>query len=167
MLSGCDTVAFAPKTTMLVPIADGEKIEVTYSNSNGAVIMEAKAGVQIELATLVPSDDKKHITYVFKLSVKNGVAPKRVTVSDLTDVPERILVDDQAPRLDNGHWNSAKVDRGILDPSLAWLSNVDDSIRIYRFKVTLADGSQAVLDQPSVFPGGLKAVIRKVFGLDY
>jgi len=165
LLAGCDTPFAVSDTTILVPIAGGEKVEVTYGK-NGPV-MEEKDGVRMEAATMDLSADKKHLVYLFKIAFKNGVVPRRVTISDLTDDPAQTVVEDDAPVLKDGHWLAPRIDRGPNDPTLDWVKTVDDSMRIYRMTVVLADGSQVVLNQPVSFPGFLKTAIRKTIGLDY
>ena len=49
---------------------------------------------------------------------------------------------------------------------MAWLTQLDDSIRVYRFTVTRPDGTQAVLKQPQMFPIFMKQLIRAMLGLD-
>lgn len=165
LLTGCDTPFAVSNTTILVPIAGGEKVEVTYGRAGPVMVL--KNGVQIETSILDLSKDKKHLVYVFKFLVKNGATPRRVLVADLTDDPAELIVDDHAPQLTNGHWVAERVDRDPRgDPTLAWLGTVDDSMRIYRFTVTLADGTVVVLDQPVSYPGYLKGAIRKASGVD-
>jgi hypothetical protein len=165
ILAGCDTPFAVSNTTILVPIAGGQKVEVTYGK-NGPE-MARKDGVQMEAASMDLSADKKHLVYLFKIAFKNGVVPQRLTIEDLTDDPAQTVVEDGAPSLKDGHWVAVRVDRGPNDPTLAWIKTVDDSMRIYRTTVTLADGSQVVLDQPVSYPAYLKAAIRKAVGLDY
>jgi hypothetical protein len=165
VLAGCDTPFNTGNTTVLVPIAGGDKVEVSFGSKG--IVMAAKDGVQIEAASLGLAPDKKHFYYDFRFSSKPGVEPKHVTVTDLTDDPVSVVADDPDPRLVNGHWAAAKTPRGVKDPTIAWMMTVDDSMRIYRFTIDLADGSQVVLDQPSSFPGYLKSGIRTTLGLDY
>jgi hypothetical protein len=165
ILAGCDTPFAVSNTTILVPIAGGEKVEVTYGKAGP--VMLAKDGVQVEADSLDLSADKKHLVYVFKLLIKNGAPPQRVTVSDLTDDPVQLILEDRAPHLTAGHWVAARVDRGAEDPSLAWVKTLDDSMRIYRIAITLADGTPVVLDQPVSYPGYFKGAIRKTIGMDY
>jgi hypothetical protein len=165
VLTGCDTPFAVSNTTILVPVAGGQKVEVTYGK-NG-VVMKEKDGVQMGAATLDLSTDRKHLVYLFKISFKNGVVPQHVTIVDLTDDPVQTVVEDRAPRLKDGQWVAARVDRDINDPTLAWLKTVDDSMQIYRVTVTLVDGTQVVMDQPVSYPGFIKAAMRKTIGLDY
>jgi hypothetical protein len=164
ILAGCDTPFTVSNTTILVPIAGGEKVEVTFGRA-GPVLVD-KDGVRMEGAILDLSPDKKHVIYAFKFLVKNGVAPKRVTVTDLTDDPAELLIDDRDPHLQDRRWLAPRIPRDGHEPALAWLHTVDDSMRIYRLTVTLADGTVAVLDQPVSYPGFLKAAILKTIGVD-
>jgi hypothetical protein len=162
-LAGC-AVPMTSSNTYLVPIANGETMEMSIKN--GGLALSEADGVHILQVALNPTADKKHIIYTFELSVKSGMVPTHITVEDITENPERIAADDAAPKLVAGHW---KLNTGELDPKdpmFEWLIQLDDSIRVYRFTVTLADGKQVVLKQPQMFPVFMKQLIRAMLGID-
>jgi hypothetical protein len=118
------------------------------------------------LAALNPSTDKKHVVYNFEMAVKSGLVPRRIQIEDQTEDPVHTIVDDAAPHLDGGRW---KLTTTVLDPKDAgneWITQLDDSIRVFRVTVTLADGTTVVLRQPALFPVYEKQLIRVMLGID-
>jgi hypothetical protein len=162
-LAGC-TVPMTSSNTYLVPMANGEKMEMSIKN--GALAMAESDGIRIVQVALNPSADKKQVVYTFELAAKSGVVPKHITVEDLTEDPVRTLADDPSPQLAAGHWKLTTPVLDQKDPTFEWLVQLDDTIRVYRFTVTLADGSAVVLKQPALFPVFEKQMIRKMLGLD-
>jgi len=161
-LAGC-AAPFTNSNTVLIPIAGGKTTEMSF-NSRGPVLRSG-GGVQLVTAGLFPAADRKHVDYVFEFSLKGGAAPKRVTIEDMTEDPTQVLVDDTAPRLNNGYWKATTPTLDPKDRGTIWLTQVDDSVRVFRFTVVLGDGTSVVLDQAAVYPGPLKAAIAKMAGL--
>ena len=77
------------------------------------------------------------------------------------------LIEDSAPKLNKGEWRGAVTNLDLKDRRLGWMTSLDDSVRVIRFTVVLADGRTSVLDQAVSYPGLYKAVIRKALGADY
>jgi hypothetical protein len=163
VLAGC-AVPMTSSNTFLVPLSNGETLTMSY-NSKG-VIKQSGHGVEVIQADLMPTPDKKHITYEFEFMVKSGLGVKDVLIQDMTDEPIAILAHDSNPQLVKDHW---KFITPALDPKshgLEWLIQLDETIRVFRFTVTLNDGTQVVLDQPAVEPVIIKQLIRKMLGID-
>ena len=162
-LAGC-AVPMTSSNTYMVPIANGESMEISIKNG-GLVLAEAD-GIHILQVALNPSSDKKQIVYTFEFSAKSGLVPTHILIEDMTEAPVRTVAEDAAPKLKDGHW---KVDTPVLDPkdpAFEWLVQLDDTIRVYRFTITLADGRQIVLKQPQMFPVFMKQLIRVMIGID-
>jgi hypothetical protein len=164
-LAGC-VVPMTSSNTYMVPLSNGETMEMSIKN--GGLTLADQDGIRIvEAGALNPSATKKEIVCTFQLIVKSGHAPKRILIEDMTEDPVRVVVDDPAPKLDAAnHWKLTTPVLDAKDPIFAWLTQLDDTIRVYRFTVTLADGSQVVLKQPQMYPVFMKQLIRKMLGMD-
>lgn len=162
-LAGC-AVPMTSSNTYLVPVANGETMEMSIKN--GGLTLAEQDGVHILQVALNPTADKKHIIYTFELSVKNGMVPTHILVEDMTETPVRVAADDAAPKLVANHWKLNTPELDPKDPLFEWLIQLDDSIRVYRFTVTLADGRQIILKQPQMFPVYMKQLIRAMLGID-
>jgi len=162
-MAGC-AVPMTSSNTYMVPLANGENMEMSIKN--GGLAMVEQDGIRISQVALDPSADKKHVVYTFGLIAKSGLAVKHITVEDMTDDPVRIVEDDPAPKLVDGKWKVSTPILDATDPVFIWLIQLDDSIRVYRFTVTLADGKQVVLKQPAMFPVFLKQLMRVMLGID-
>jgi len=92
---------------------------------------------------------------------------KRITIDDQGEDPPRLLVDDYDPKMSStGQWKLTTPVLDLKDSGLEWITQLDDTIRVYRFTVVLADGSKVVLRQPAMYPVIEKALIRKMLGID-
>jgi hypothetical protein len=150
--------------SMLTTIAGGEKIAVPLGPRG--VEPSKKDGVQIELATCTLNRDKK-LVYAFELSDERKRAVRRVRVEDVSDASSALLVDDTQPALTQNRWRGSSRPFEPGDPSLAWLATITNSVRVYRFTVTFADGHEVALLQGSMFPNFIKSSIRQTWGEKY
>ncbi len=162
-LAGC-AVPMTSSNTYEVPLANGEKMQMSVVN--GGIGKLSAGGIHIVQNELNPMADKKHVAFVFEIAVKEGLVPKHITIEDMTEDPVRVLVDDPAPRLANGHWKFTTPALDPKQPGTEWIIQLDDTIRVFRFTVTLGDGSQVVLKQPAMYPIVLKSIIRKMADMD-
>jgi len=162
-MAGC-AVPMTSSNTYMVPLANGENMEMSIKN--GGLAMVDKDGIGITQVALDPSADKKHVVYTFGVAAKSGLLVKHILVEDMTDDPIRVVEDDPAPKLVDGKWKKSTEFLDATDPVFIWLVQLDDSIRVYRFTVTLADGKQIVLKQPAMFPVYMKQLIRLMLGID-
>jgi hypothetical protein len=162
-LAGC-VVPMTSSNTYLVPLSNGDSMEMSITK--GGLASAEGGGIKILQPALNPTADKKHVVYTFTLLAKGSLTVKHVMVEDLTEDPVRLVADDPAPKLVGGKWQLTTPVLDPADPMFEWLVQLDDSIRVYRFTVTLADGTQVVLKQPAMFPIFEKQLIRKMLGMD-
>jgi hypothetical protein len=159
-LAGCSS-----STSYMVPIAGGQKAEASIGK-NGMVMLQDDM-VRIEEASLRPAKDRKGFIFFLVFAPKPGFVPKSVKIEDVTEDPVTVVCEDRDPKLQKGYWISPGTERDIHDPAIHWLLELDDSMRIYRFTITGADGRAAVLDQASMVPSSVKAFYRKLVGIAY
>ncbi len=159
--AGCATGDIA----MLATIVGGEKIRVPFGR--GGPELTNEDGVQINLASYTLNAEKK-ILYVFECTDRRSRALRRVLVEDVSDTAALTLVDDAAPQLAaTGRWHGETPPLESGDPRLGWLVTISNSLRVFRFTLTWADGKTLVLHQGAFYPAGLKAATRQALGQNY
>jgi hypothetical protein len=164
LLSGC----LAPGMgglSMAPTIAGGQRVRVDF-DSHGIVFVEDDH-VRIRRALLVPHLKEKYFAYEFSFQAKPGHAqpPRSVKIDDVTDDDILSYVDDEHPVLNQeGIWTTIK---SPIDPaSLPWLIEIENSMRIFRFTIVMADGGTLVLYQGASYPAVIKKYFREELGID-
>jgi predicted GH43/DUF377 family glycosyl hydrolase len=157
-LSGC--ASQTPSVRLLT--SGGEKITVDLSRK-GAVGPENKDLNVLGAAFLASPQQKKGI-YAFALQLKSDVVLRGVKVEDVTETKARLMVDDTSPKVTGRKWTWSSPPVAPDDSSLAWVQNIDESFRVYRFTIVLADGRQIVMHHTGYYPPFVKARMRVDLG---
>jgi len=123
--------------------------------------------VKIESFGLRPEIEQKEVKYTFEFSDAHSRGLKAVKVEDVSDDAPFLLVDDTAPQYTNGRWHGASRTFGAGDEYLKWIYQLENSLRVYRFTITFADGHELIIHQGSTFPNFMKSAIRHMFGEKY
>jgi hypothetical protein len=161
LLAGCTN-------TLLVPITGDKTAEVVFGGSGPE--LASRGGVKITRAGMELNPKSKAINYIFDFIVSDGRAPRSILVEDVSEQEPapNVLAEDSHPHLTaDRHWHFVSPSKMADDPDLAWISNIEATMRVYRFTVVTADGDQVVLYQPTQFSAYLKTAIRKTLGLTY
>jgi hypothetical protein len=160
-VAGCATGDVA----MLVTIAGGGQVRVPLGR--GGPVMTNEGGVQINVATFTLNPDKK-IIYMFEFTDSRSRALRSVRVEDVSDTAPVTLVDDAQPKLlATGNWRGATEPLDSTDPRVSWFSTISNSVRVFRFTLTFADGQTLALLQGALYPAQIKAAVRQAFGEKY
>jgi len=158
LAGGCATGQYSMVTT----VATGETVRVPLEKG-GAVLVE-QDGVKIVGVHVTLSPDKK-LVFGFDFDVAPARPLRRVQVADISEAPVAAWVDDAQPALTPaGRWHAETAPADAQDPRLAWLGSVSDSMRIFRFTLTLADGKTVTIDQGQLYGSALKAAMRMALG---
>lgn len=159
---GCASKEFSYVTT----VSGGEQIKFTFAN--GGPVHAKAEGFEILDALIRPEYDAKKVFYGFRFSdAANGKTLQSVKVEDVSEPTPVLLFEDPQPKVVDRIWTGKSRLFDADDPSLKWVTYVSDSVRIYRFTLTLNDGRKVVLHQPSMVPGWIKMSIRGMFGEKY
>ena len=160
-LAGCAT----GDVSMVATIAGGEKIRVPIGS--GGAVMTREGGVQINTAGFTMNPEKKFV-YVFEFTVEGKRPLRHVRVEDVSDESVVMLVDRADPTLSAaGLWRGESEPLSTGNGKLKWLATVSNSLRVVRFTLTFADGKTQVIHQGTLFPAGLKSVVRHTMGQNY
>ena len=158
---GCATGDYAFVTT----IASGQRIQIPLKN--GSPERAKKGNVTIMHAGLVPSGtpETKALNYLFGLEDRSPKPPTEVRVEDVTEDHAVLMVEDKNPTLKQNFWSATSKLYSGSDPEMEWISHLDNSMRVFRFTITSADGTKTVLDQGWMVPGWAKVPMRTALGL--
>ncbi len=153
--------SFSAKTTT----ADGVVIEVPMSRTP-LVIEDDAISVKRVLFTPVKVDKVSEITILFQLEFQKGLKPVLITVDDVSDDPIlNVMTVKDPPLSDKNHWNAASPPHNPADEYAKWMLTLDNTIKVYRFTVKLADGTTHVLRYPVYVPGMMKGYMRAQMGV--
>jgi hypothetical protein len=144
-----------------VTTADGEVIDVPLAPHPVNV---TDGVVTVFLFQYVPTklpDGAKRVVIRFDAGFTKGVKPASIVVRDISEAPIMTIVDDRAPILNGFVWQGKTEPLGPSDDFIKFMTNIDNSIRVYRFTFTMVDGSVHVLTLPIMVPGFLKEAIEK------
>ena len=152
--SGCGSAS----TTVLVPVLGGnEKVRVDLTPRGPAHANED--GFETTVAGFIPNAPPQRADLAFAFTVKNGQAPRRVSVEDISEDAPVLMVTDEAPALTKNEWRGVVAGIASTDPRIEWLHRMNNEIRIYRFTIIAADGHKVVLNQAANYPSFLKTMI--------
>lgn len=147
-----------------VTTADGETIDVPMAVHDVSVTDGVVKVLRLQYLPVALPDGTKRLQIGCEAVFLGGSRPASIVVTDVTEAPIMTVFDDRAPKMALGnHWVGLTAPLGPSDDLIRWMSDIDNSIRIYRCRFTLADGSTHLLTVPVIIPGVLKAVIRARF----
>jgi hypothetical protein len=152
------------EVSMLATVAGGEKIRVPLGRGGAALTNEG--GVQVDVANFTMTSDNK-LVYAFAFTDSRKRPLRRVLVEDVSDETPKMLVDSADALSATGQWRGASEPLGATDPRLQWIATLPNSLRVFRFTVTFADGKNLVLHQGMFCPAPIKSSVRHSFGQNY
>ena len=86
---------------------------------------------------------------------------RSIRVEDVSDRQAVLLVNDTQPAAKEGAWLWVGPPLSADAPSLQWLHEIDDSFRVYMFKIVLEDGREISLCRAIYYSNFLKANVLK------
>ena len=101
-----------------------------------------------------------YVRWSFAIRPKQAAALSLVRIEDVSDPAPLLLVNDVAPQLDAGKWTE---NAGLMDPpppSVRWLFEPKETVRIFRFTISEPDGQSYVLYQAVQYSPASKEAIR-------
>jgi hypothetical protein len=145
--------------------ADGVNIEVPMSTSTPE-ISDGPVSVKNFRCMPMKVGDTKGIVFGFQLAFEKGAKPVAIAVDDVSDDPILSVYVDNAPVLTTGsNWNAVTHVHAPVDEYVKWIMTLDNTIKVYRFTVKLADGSTRVMRYPLFVPAQLKRFVRVQLGV--
>lgn len=159
-LAGCAS----PGIQVRLLVSSGEKILVNMPQ--GTVVGNDVKEVKIKAASFLTNPEKKQGIYAFGFNLMANAALKSVKVEDVTDSKAVTMVEDNDPKLQGVAWTYTSPPFSPDDKSLGWLHEIDESLRVYCFWITLSDGRQLKVYHVVYYAPFMKAGMRHALGLD-
>jgi hypothetical protein len=148
-----------------VTTADGVQIEVPLSLGK-ADIEDGVVSVKNFQFTPWKIEKGKGLAFAFQLEFKEGAKPVSVAVDDITDLPILSVYTDNAPLLlKKTIWSGVSPAHSAADEYVKWIMTLDNTVKVYRFTVKLADGTTHVLRFPIFVPANMKGFMRAQLGV--
>jgi len=161
-LVGC---LMRPSFAAKITTADGVLIEVPLSTQMPEVSDDAMT-VNKLLFTPWTMDKSKGLAIAFQVAFKAGAKPVTIAVDDVSDEPILNVYTDRAPVLSSkGNWNAVTPPHNPADEYAKWIMTLDNTIKVYRFTVKLADGTTHVLRYAIFVAGPIKGYMRSQLGV--
>ncbi len=151
--------------SLQIPIAGQKTVTIEFAKGNP--VNAENDDVRIEKSNLILDAKTKQGRYVFSFLQKNKHdRPIRVKVEDVTDDTALLLTDDRAATLTDGHWQWQGEAMTFDAANAKWLFELENSIRIYRFTIETANGSEWILYEAASYPAFVKTYLRQELGLE-
>jgi hypothetical protein len=164
LLAGC--AGTKPARMRTFNIAGNRAVDLPV-DANGAPLPVETDDFRIEVAGYVLDAENRELAYTFALRSKHKTAPRSVTVEDVSGAAPEMLVSDSAPDISTeGVWKGNSIPKQRFDPSIGWVTDLGDTIRVFRFQVITADGRPYIIHQAAIWPGEAKAFVREIMGYD-
>jgi hypothetical protein len=155
-LTGC---ASSP-SRLSVPIAGGQTVRLErqgagFKQAENDRIILTEASLQA-----VNLDGKNYLRWNFAITPKETTALNMIRIEDVSDSAALIMVNDVAPQLDAGKWTETAGLMDVSGPSVRWLFQANESVRVFRITINEMDGQSAVLYQGVQYTPAMKEAIR-------
>jgi hypothetical protein len=160
LLCGC--VSDAPQVRLMV--SGGDK--VVFDLGRGEIVGEEQTDIYINSATLMTDATKKRGLYLFGATFKSTTPLKSVLVEDVTDPQAKEMVRDLEPKMKGATWIFTTEPVEGSDHSFGWVTELDESFRVYRFTFSFVDGRQVKLHRVTYYSPFVKPGLRKGLGLE-
>lgn len=161
LCAGCQT----GDVMMKVPISDGG--EITVPLTGGGPKPGEADGYKVALSALEPGKENREAFYKFGLVCSHEPALRRIRVEDISDEKPALLIDDRDPKFTNRRWVQQSEVIAANDPRFQWIFQITMSMRVYKFTLTRADGTEVSFNQVTVYPPYVKAMVRNKWGEKY
>jgi hypothetical protein len=107
------------------------------------------------------NDPQTYLTWLFGFELKKGEL-SAVKITDVTDSPFLLVVDDRQPVLEDGHWKGSATAIPATESGVPWLYTSGTTTRIFYYQVTLATGETVTFYQPTSYSESNKSGLRKI-----
>ena len=137
----------------------------------GGPLRSENGEFQVGWTGLLPPTGHAVFTSYF-VNDKKGRVPRRILVEDLSGDTPIVVVDDRHPKLENDkngvprYWKWIVSVGKATNPDIQWLADEDETVKVYRYTVTAADGTTTSLLQAAIYPPPMKDIFRKALGMD-
>ena len=158
--SGCASSS----SRLLIPIAGGQLVSLDrqgpgFKPAENDRVVVTGAGLQT-----VNSDGNYYVRWSFSIRPKQTVELSAIRIEDVTDSAPLLLVNDVAPQQGGGKWTESAGLMELSSTTVRWLSEPNQTVRVFRFTINEVDGRSYVLYQGVLYSPAAKGAIRAMVG---
>jgi hypothetical protein len=159
--SGCASSS----SRLLIPIAGGQSVSLDrqgpgFKPAENDRVVVTGAGLQT-----VNSDGNYYVRWSFSIRPKQTVELSAIRIEDVTESAPLLLVNDVAPQQqDGGKWTENAGLMELSSTTVRWLSEPNQTVRVFRFTINEVDGRSYVLYQGVLYSPAAKDAIRAMVG---
>jgi hypothetical protein len=155
-LTGC---ASSP-SSLSVPIAGGQTVRlerqgIGFKHAENDRIIVTEASLEV-----VNLDGENYLRWNFAITPKQATTLNMIRIEDVSDSTPLIMVNDVAPQLEAGKWTETAGLMDVSGPSVRWLFQTNESVRVFRITINEMDGQSATLYQGVKYTPASKEAIR-------
>ena len=160
LCSGC--ASSSPRLS--IPIAGGQSVSLGrqgpgFKPAENDRVVITEAGLQT-----VNFDGNHYVRWAFSIRPKQAAELSAIRIEDVTDPAPLLLVNDVAPQQDGGKWTENAGLMELSSTSVRWLYEPKETVRVFRFTISEADGRSYVLYQGVLYSPASKDAIRAMVG---
>jgi hypothetical protein len=155
-LTGC--VSSPPRLS--VAIAGGQTVQLERQGTGFKPAEDDRIIITEASLQAVNLDGKNYLRWNFVITPKQTTTLSMIRIEDVSDSAPLIMVNDVSPQLEAGKWTETAGLMDVSGPSVRWLFQANESIRVFRFTITEMDGQSKVLYQGVQYAPASKEAIR-------
>ena len=158
--SGC--ASSSPRLS--IPIAGGQSVSLVrrgpgFKPAENDRVVITDAGLQT-----VSLDGNYYVRWSFSIRPKQAAELSAIRIEDVSDPVPLLLVNDVAPQQNGGKWTENAGLMELSSTSARWLSEPNQTVRVFRFTINEVDGRSYVLYQGVLYSPAAKNAIRAMVG---
>jgi len=161
LLASCE----APSAIKVVDVAGGKREHITIIPGGTKPAEDDNAIV--EFAAVVPIQQTKRAGHAFIVKPKIKSPIVHIVVSEITQDPARVLIDQKNPTLTtDGYWRATTDPLTAADAaSIEWVNHQSNTMLVYETQITFENGKKSRLVSGYMVPPFVKVFIKKDLGL--
>jgi hypothetical protein len=160
LLGGC---AHQPMTETIV-VSGGQNL--TFTRVGAGFVKTENQRVVIDEAGLTTyrTEGKNFVRWQFAILPKQQTAFRLIRIEDVTDGSPVLVLEDRAPRIDEGRWIHQSALIRANPRSIPWLFEFGRTTRVFRIAVRETNGKASILYQAVLFTPKAKKDFRVLMG---
>jgi hypothetical protein len=166
VLLNCGGCLMQPNISAKVVTVDGQTVEVPLNTVAVPVTDDVVTINTLQFSPWVVPDKPRQITLSSIIKFKEGAVPTHIVIEDVTDDPIEEIINEPSPKIVKDGLIGI-ISRPYLpdDDHVKWVLTLDNNVRVYRYTVTLKDGSTHVLYRGVFIPAQMKNLMRFQLGI--
>ena len=156
LCSGC---ASSPRQVS-IPITGGQTVNLQRQGTGFKPAENDRVKITGASLQAVNLNGNTYVRWAFSIRPKQARELSTIRVEDVTDPAPLLLINDVAPQPDGGQWTENGGLMELSSTNAQWLSEANETVRIFRFTFNEPDGRSYVLYQGVLYSPAAKKALR-------